>query len=362
MDTQEKGINLLTSILLLDLCADPAPLPTFAPGAVIHLTEPLRIHEQRDRIIDGQNALIIYNGPANAAGIIEVASCLNCTVQNFRIVDNSGAKSAVLLTNLPDRVGSTGCTIENVMIRYANGEPGPRVAFSIDSLALGGADRNNDLHTIRNCGSNNHAEAAIYLRGTQAHNIVIDRFNGVDYGGRRGYGIVSEDSGFFTVRDSSFGSNQCDIVSTGRECRIVVDGFNSEHSHRYIQNSRTGAESFQSHSNVRWDGHPQPGVPVADLWGEGPYRFANGYFAGVNGVQPTMRFGHYVQLVGERLVTMPGSVSFDGWQLVTHAETPPTGIDVRIPASWQLHSHGATQRTVKSFPWVRKPLKIERYK
>lgn len=353
---------MLTSILLLALCADPAPLPTFTPGAVIYLTEPIRITEARDRIIDGQNALIIYDGPADVPAVIELSSVLNCTLRNFRIVVNTGAGAAVLLTNAPGKVGSTGCIVENVMVRYANGEPGPRVAFSIDSLALGGADRNNDLHTLRNCGSNNHADAAIYLRGTQVHQIVIDRFNGVDYGNRRGYGIVADGSGYFTVRDSSFGSNQCDILSRGSETRIVVDGFNSEHSNQYVHNSRTGAESFQSHANVRWDGEPQPGVPVADLWGEGPFRFCNGYLAGINGVQPTMRFGHYSQQVGERLSVMPGWVSLDGWQLVTHAETAPTGPDVQIPATWTLHNHGTSQRIVKSYPWVRKPLKIQKYK
>ena len=75
--------------------------PNLAAGTTVRITEPIYLRDVRDYILDGQNTLIEYAGPAGVPAIIELGSCLNCTVKNFRIVDLSGADAAVLIGNLP---------------------------------------------------------------------------------------------------------------------------------------------------------------------------------------------------------------------------------------------------------------------
>lgn len=341
----------------------PQPMPglearidQLKAGDVLRITKPIRIHEARDRIFDGHGGTIEYVGPADVPGIIEVAGCLNCVVRNLRIIDRSGAKAAVLLTNLPGKAGSTGCLIENVFVRHAGGEPGPKIAFSIDSHALGDADRNNDLHTLRHCASNNHSEVGVYIRGTQVHQIVIDRCNFVDYGGRHGIGVLAERSGYFTVRDSSFGHNQIDICCKGPTERIILDGINSEHSRQLFVGDTVGSTSFTSIGNVRFDGEPQPGVPVVKCHGDGPFRFSNGYLRGLNGVNPTMQFDHY----GDSKGTFPGSVSFSGWWIMCHSLTPTNGPEVSIPKTWKFEQFGSRHLRITIGNWPRRDLRIIR--
>ena len=78
--------------------------PNLAAGTTVRITEPIYLRDVRDYILDGQNTLIEYAGPAGVPAIIELGSCLNCTVKNFRIVDLSGADAAVLIGNLPNKV------------------------------------------------------------------------------------------------------------------------------------------------------------------------------------------------------------------------------------------------------------------
>jgi hypothetical protein len=342
--------------------SDPAITPVVAgspaitPGVVNVIRTPVKIHETMDRVFDFGGATIIYEGPVNVPAIVEVASCLNCVLKNLRIIDRSGAQAAVLLTNLPDRLGSSGCVIENIMVRYANGEIGPRVAFSIDSLALGGVDRNNDLHTLLHCQSTNHQEAGVFLRGTQVHQIVIERCAFVDYGGRRPYGVATERSGFFTLRDVGFGSTQCDVKCNGPTARIVLQGINSEHSFSLFESDRVGAPTFTRIGDVRWEGEPRPGRAVIDCFGDGPFILENGYVRSLTGIVPLIRFGHYR---GPN-ATLPGSVSLNGWWSIVHSEIVPAGPDATVPMTWALSQTGARQMTVTSTEWTRRNMRIGR--
>ena len=331
--------------------------PNLAAGTTVRITEPIYLRDVRDYILDGQNTLIEYAGPAGVPAIIELGSCLNCTVKNFRIVDLSGADAAVLIGNLPNKVGSTGCVIENVMVRYATGEPGPGTAFSVDYSALGGSDANNDLHTFRYCGSNNHSECGAYIKGTQAHRITFERCNFVDYGNRRPYGILTEDNGFFTVLDCSFGSSDIDVWSKGPEARILLDGVNSEHSTQFFKNATNGAPGFIAIKNVRWDGDPVSNKPVVECFGDGPFTFENGFIRGLNGVNPRMRFQHFR---GENGKVLYGAVSLIGWWVICHNETPPTGPELIVPQAWNYQQFGGRHLTVKTGTWPRRALSVQR--
>jgi hypothetical protein len=329
--------------------------PDFYPGAVIRVDQPIRLRGVWDHVLDCMGSTVVYVGPPGIPGVVELSSTLHCTVKHLRIVDLSGAKSGVLISNQPGMVGASGCVLEDVAIRYQDGEPGPDFAFAIDSYALGGTDGNNDLHELRNCLSMNHRVAAVSMRGTQVHNIVLNRFSAVDYGNRYPVGILAERSGYFTLRDCNLGYCSTDIVCTGPEHRIVIDGFNGEKSRQFFRNSHAGAESFVNVKNVRWDGLPTDDGFVVDAFGTGPFAFENGYFAGIDGISPRMRFDHYS--AGKK--KMQGSLSMRGWQTVIHAETQSRKSDVIVPKEWNFSQFGCLHRQVGT-NWSRRTMRVER--
>lgn len=331
--------------------------PALSHGTTVEIEDHIYLRDVKDYILDGEGTTIHYTGTAGIDAIIEVGSCLNCTIKNFTIYDYSGADAGVLVSNIVNKLGSSQCVFENIEIRYQDGtDPGPQYAFRVDYSILGGTNVNNDLHTFRHCMSSNHSTAGIYIKGTQAHLLTFDTVILTDYGNRNPKGLHAQSAGYFTARNCGFGDCSTDFYLVGPDTRITIDGFNSEHSEQFIRSSRVGAPSFIRINDVRWDGDPVSGTPVVDCFGDGPFLFSNGYLRGLNGVTPTMEFTHY----GTNGRINYGGVDLNGWWIITHKESPPTGPEVYVPRTWSFRQAHCKHLTVTSGDWPRRNLKISR--
>lgn len=334
--------------------------PALDYGTVLEISEPILLRDVSNYHVDASGATIIWTG---APGVwpVRLQSARRCSVRNLTVRSSTKSNAAVLITNETGLLGSTNCVLDNVSADDGPGDyEGFTYGFRIDSTVIGGSDVNNDLHHLVRCEAKKYSHAAVYVSGTQVHNLVMTQLNCADYGNRFPYGIHLVNSGYVSLRDCNLSSHSVDIYSEGPETRIDVNGFNGEHSRKFLRTARVGAEAYYHVQGVRWEGDPVTEDPyVVDFFGPGPATFDTGYFDGLNGVGPKMMFSNY----GDANGTIKGSVKIHSWHLGAHRETvdKTPGSDVSIPRRWDTDLFGMAHITKRSVGgWVRRNVKIGR--
>lgn len=335
--------------------------PALDYGSVVEIDEPILIRDVDNYHLDASGATIIWTG---APGVwpVKMQSARRCSVRNLLIRSEAKSNAAVLITNESGLLGSTACYLENVYAEDGSSpEEGFTYGFRIDSVAIGGTNVNNDLHCLKRCGAKKYSDAAVYIKGTQVHNVVLDQFTGRDYvGGRWPKGVHLVNSGFVTLRDCNLSAHSYDLYGEGPDTRIVVDGFNGENSRKFGRNGTNGGDCFLAVRDVRWEGTVQADDPVIfEGFGKGPFSFQNAWFDGDNGVSPRMVFTGY----GDGSRTIKSSLHLLGVKFGVHTETynPSAGPEVTVPRGWAYLNSGTEHITKRSSAsWVYRSIRVER--
>lgn len=190
----------------------------------------------------------------------------------------------------------TACIIQNLINVFgSNSQPGVQKAYGVDYSAYGSSNyANNDLHEFINCDSYNHSQAAFYIKGTQAHQIVYRGCRAVDYNNRNPKGVWCEESGYFRFESGGLGNNSWDFYVGGPTTRIEVINFNSEHSQKLFYSDRADGKKNVVFKGFRVEMDPlgtaEDPEAVVDGFGYGPFAFEDGLISGLNGVPPVFRF------------------------------------------------------------------------
>ena len=341
------------AILLLALAqpeAIPAPAPApwadgarviDLPGGTVELHSPVTLTDVDDPVINGNNTRLVYRG-GPTKGVIQFARVSRGRTRDLEIViDSPGVDAAVLVTNLPGpspsgRV-STGCHFSNVRVMHGGYPTACRRAFSVDSFALGGIDANNDMHVFADCYAQSFTESGFYVTGTQAHKLVYDRCYAHDAGGRTVDGWRFGVGAYVVLRDCGATATACDFRLGTNETSVRITGFNSEQSKRFLVSGTTNSEFPCVVEQLRWDGLPEPGVPVVDCRGPGPWTVRDATFAGIDGVPATLRYTG----------TVPGDLTLSGVYLRQHGGAEPA-VKVSVPASWSVVGHGVWWQRIRA--------------
>lgn len=321
----------------------PATMPWVIPSGTAFFNSPIVLEDVDGVVIRGYGSSkvsrLVYTGPPTK-GFIQLIGCGRCRLENFEIVIAvPGVESAVLVTNraTPNPNGriSTGNVLDGVRVMHGGYPTAAKRAFSVDSTAAGGNANNNEHHKFRNCYAQSFTQAGYYLNGNQAHQIVFDGCIAHDAGGRRPIGLLAEDGSYFRWVNGAMAWNSIDFKTDTMEHMNVIDFHSSESSGRFLVSGRVGGESFTSISNVRWDGAPTgANSPVVDCYGPGPWTIRNSWFAGTNGVCPTMRFS------GATASSASGSLSLDGVMVRQHGGTQPVVPIITAPSTWESRFAG----------------------
>jgi len=272
------------------------------------------------------------------------------------VVDAPGVVYGVLLTNKATAplTTSTACEIKNVRIMHGGSPHGPARAFGVDPFAVGGRDGNNDLHHFTDCRAESYREAGFYFVGMNTHDIHLLRCQAADYGGRRPIGLHAAGAVFFCWQRGVMTFNSTDFKLDSPETQAVVEGHNSEHGTRFVVANHHGECNFRG-QDIRWEGTPDPLLPVFEGNGPGPWDVSNSFFSGHNGIAPRFEF--------KGSTVYPSSLNLQGVMLRQHGGIQPNFPIVTAPRGWEIRQHGlwwqkigGTPDRIKKMIYVNKPI------
>lgn len=335
---------LLLPFLPFGLVA-PGPIAldfTFPAGTSYRLS-PLVVEGQHGVTIRGQRHLagvsrLVYRGPPTV-GAVQFVGCSRAKLIDLEIViESAGVDAAVLVTNAvdpPSQGYSTANLISNVRVLDSGNGKAARYAFNVDSYSGGGRDGNNEQHRFDRCEAKSYTDAGFHIKGSQCHQVVFDHCAALDYGGRRSIGVYLEEGGHFTWRNGNTSYNAIDFKFGSFEQNSIISDNRSEGSTQFLVMGTGGGDAILSVSNVDWDCRPEAGKPAFEGRGPNTVSIRDSWFAGTNGLCPTIRF-----------TGAGGSLDLSGVMLRQHGGTTPLGPLIACPLSWDVRQHGLRHQMI----------------